>query len=194
MKHRPFPVIPALLLAGATVLTPAAALFGSDTAEPASVAAFSKNGLSTEEIPFSAEDFQVSGDGTLSSIVLTSLPDPAAGILTIGGQSVPEGSEISMAAIDGLRFTPLSSPMLAATAFTFSPIFSDGEVGEDVTVGLYLLSSANGAPVAANLSLTTYKNVEISGTFAGVHAVFKTILYEKSSRGKPFCTSHERKK
>ena len=145
-----------------------AALFGGgDTAAP-SVAAFSKNGPATGDISFSPEDFQVSGDASLSAITISSLPDPGAGVLTIGGQSIPAGSEIAVSALSGLRFTPLATPVLSATSFTFTPAFSDGSVGEDVTVGLYLLSSPNSAPVAENLELTTYKNVEIQGTFAGV--------------------------
>ena len=147
-----------------TLALPAsAALFGGAQEVP-SVAAFSKNGPATGVISFSPDDFRVSGDGNLSSIVLTSLPDPSAGMLTIAGQAIPEGSEVAMSAVSGLRFTPLSAPMLSSTSFTFAPVFAGGQVGEDVTVGLYLLASANSAPVAEALELTTYKNVEATGT------------------------------
>lgn len=144
-----------------------AAIFGS-APENASVAAFSKNGLPSDVIPFSQEDFRVSGDATLTSIVVDALPDPAAGLLTIGGQAVPEGAEVSMAAVNGLRFTPLATPMLSATSFTFTPVFNNGMTGDAVTVGLYLLASSNSAPVAEDLALTTYQNVEVQGTFAAV--------------------------
>lgn len=170
MKQRLFHRTLVLLCAGAlSFVLPAAALFGSgDRPEAVSVAAFSKNGLASQPIAFSTRDFQVNGDTQLSSILVTALPDPSAGLLTIGGQPVPEGSEVALAAIDGLRFTPLSSPMLSATSFSFTPVFAGGLTGEDVTVGLYLLSSPNEAPVAQELSLSTYKNVEVQGTFAGV--------------------------
>lgn len=160
----------ALLCAGTlSFVLPAAALFGgNEKPEAVGVAAFSKNGLTDRPISFSGQDFQVTGDAQLSSIRITSLPDPSAGMLTIGNQAVPQGSEVALSAIDGLRFTPLSSPMLSTTSFSFTPVFAGGLTGEDVTVGLYLLSSANEAPVAENLELCTYKNVEIQGTFAGV--------------------------
>ena len=170
MKQRLLRRSLALLCAGAlSFVLPAAALFvGSGEAEPVGVAAFSKNGLTDRPISFSVQDFQVNGDAQLSSILVTSLPDPSAGMLTIGNQAVPLGSEVALSAIDGLRFTPLSSPMLSATSFTFAPVFAGGLTGEDVTVGLYLLASANESPVAEDLELCTYKNVEIQGTFAGV--------------------------
>ncbi len=170
MKQRLLRRSLALLCAGAlSFVLPAAALFGGNgEAEAVGVAAFSKNGLTDRPISFSVQDFQVNGDAHLSSILVTSLPDPSAGMLTIGNQAVPQGSEVALSAIDGLRFTPLSSPMLSATSFTFTPVFANGLTGEDVTVGLYLLASANEAPVAENLELCTYKNVEIQGTFAGV--------------------------
>ena len=107
-------------------------------------------------------------------------------MLTIGNQPVPQGSEVALSAIDGLRFTPLSTPMLSATSFTFTPVFAGGAIGEDVTVGLYLLASANEAPVAQDLSLCTYKNVEVQGSFAGVDPegdILTFQLISKPARG-----------
>ena len=158
-----------------------AALFGGSQELP-SVAAFSKNGLAPDAISFSPTDFQVSGNADLSSIVLTSLPDPSAGMLTIANQSLPLGSEVAMSAVSGMQFTPLATPMLSATSFTFSPVFSDGTTGDDVTVGLYLLASANTAPVAENLELTTYKNVEITGTFSGVDPEGDLLTFQLVSK------------
>ena len=147
---------------------PASALFGRENIEPTGVTAFSKNGPITGTISFSTDDFQVSGDGSLSSIIVTSLPDPTAGVLTVGGQLVTEGSEIAMSAINGLQFNPLLAPSLTSTSFTFTPVFDRGLMGEAVTVGLFLLQSENAAPVAEALKLCTYKNVEVQGTFAAV--------------------------
>ncbi len=182
-KHRLARRLLALVCAGAMsfALPAASALFGGDS-EPAAVATFSKNGPAAEPITFSPEDFRVTGDGELRSIVLTSLPDPAAGILTIGGQVVPEGSEVAMSAMAGLQFSPLSTPMLSATSFTFAPVFTDGSAGEDVTVGLYLLSAPNEPPVAEELSLCTYKNVEVQGTFAGVDPEGDLLTFQLVSK------------
>ena len=185
MKQRLFRRSLALLCAGVlSFVLPAAALFGGSSGEPeaVSVAAFSKNGLADRAISFSTEDFRINGDAQLNSILVTSLPDPSAGILTIGNQPVPEGSEVALAAIDGLRFTPLSTPMLSATSFSFTPVFAGGLTGEDVTVGLYLLASANEAPVAQDLSLCTYKNVEVQGSFAGVDPEGDLLTFQLISK------------
>ncbi len=185
MKQRVLHRFLALSIAGALsfALPASAALFGAgQEPEALSVAAFSKNGLASDVISFSPEDFRVEGNAALRSIVVTSLPDPSAGMLTIGNQAVPQGSEVAVAALDGLRFTPLATPMLSATSFTFSPLFDNGAAGEDVTVGLYLLASANEAPVAENLSLCTYKNVEIQGTFAGVDPEGDLLTFQLISK------------
>lgn len=167
----------------AFVLPASAALFGNgSTQEAVAVAAFAKSGLSTDIISFSADDFRVSGNARLASILVDSLPDPSAGMLTIGSQPVPQGSEISMSAMNGLRFTPLATPMLSATSFTFTPVFEGGLTGEAVTVGLFLLSSANDAPVAENLSLNTYKNVEIQSAFAGVDPEGDLLTFQLISK------------
>ena len=63
------------------------------------------------------------------------------------------GDVIAMEAVDGLRFTPLAAPAGLEAQFQFTPVFSDGRSGDAVTVELYLLAEANGAPVAENLDL-----------------------------------------
>ncbi len=171
----------ALAVCSALAFTlPAAARFTAPE-EPPAVAAFSKNGPVTGAISFSAEDFRATG-GTLNSIVLTSLPDPAAGVLTMADQLIPEGSEIAMAAVDGLVFSPLATPMLSSTSFSFTPVFADGSQGEDVEVGLFLLSGPNGAPVCADLNLVTYKDVEVQGTFAGVDPEGDLLTFQLVSK------------
>ena len=169
MRHLPFRRVLALVCAGALALAlPAFAARSTPAREAVSVAAFSKNGPVTGAISFSPADFQVSGEAELRSIRLTALPDPAAGVLTMGGQLLPQDSEIAMSAVEGLRFDPLATPMLSTTSFTFTPVFEGGLTGEDVTVGLFLLSSDNHPPVAEDRDLVTYKNVEVQDTFAGV--------------------------
>ena len=173
-----------LILAFSLLL--AAPVYALRDQDPPAVAAFSKNGSLRQGISFSTADFQVTGKTALSSILVDTLPDPNAGLLTVGGQAVPQGSEISMTAVDGLRFTPLASPMLAATDFTFTPVFASGQTGEAVTVGLFLLSSPNSPPVAQDLSLSTYRNVEVRGKLAGVDPegdILTFRLVSKPARG-----------
>lgn len=177
-----------------SALSTASALFGgsSEKNEQITVSAFSKNSPATGIVTFSAEDFVVNGNATLSSILLTSLPDPDVGILTMGQQPIPEGSEIAMSAVSGLTFTPCDSSSTVATDFTFVPVFEQGLMGEAVTVGLFVLSEDNSAPVAENLTLTTYRNVEVQGTFAGVDPEGDLLTFQIVSKpGKGTVTQAE---
>ncbi len=178
-----------LALTGTAVLAlslslPASALlFTQEEAAPA-VASFSKNGPAEEPITFSTADFRVEEGGMLDSIVISRLPDAAAGSLSLGGQSVSEGDQVSMYAVDGLRFTPAAGAQKAS--FSFTPVFDDGSQGPDATVGLYLLAQENGAPVAENLELSTYKNVALTAQLSAVDPEGDLLtfhLLDKPARG-----------
>lgn len=187
--NRKLAALIAALVLTSSVTLPASALFFSRSEEDSAgaVAAFSKNGPVGRAISFSPEDFVVeSGEQTLDSILISTLPDYEAGVLTLGGSELPAGTAISLSALGGLRFQALSNPAVAATSFTFTPIFSDGTAGADVAVGLYLLSGENGVPIAEHLELTTYRNVAVSGRFAAVDPEGELLTFrltEKPARG-----------
>ncbi|SCI64408.1 S-layer homology domain [uncultured Flavonifractor sp.] len=191
MKHRAF-LRRSLPLLSLTVLLltfalPTYALFGiGEEAEAPSVAAFSKNGPAGSAITFSAEDFVVQSGGALDSIVISTLPDQAAGILTLGGQPLNAGDVVAMNAVSGLSFQPLTASAVTSASFTFTPVFSDGTSGSPVEVGLHLLSEANSAPIAENLELCTYKNVAITASFAATDPEGDLLtfqLVDKPARG-----------
>ena len=93
LKHFSLPhgLVPLLALAlVVSMATPASAFFWQKKENtPAGVADFSKNTLAGGSVTFSQEDFRSSD---LSSITLTALPDPKAGVLTVGGQPLPQGA------------------------------------------------------------------------------------------------------
>lgn len=178
----------AVLSLTAAAILPASAFLFQDGREvqPSTVTAFSKNGTAGQIFTFSAEDFAVEGDQALDSILITRLPDLEAGVLTLGGAELPLGCAVSASALNGLRFHPLANPTVPTTSFTFTPYFADGSAGGDVTVGLYLLTAENGAPVAENLELSTYKNVAITGRFAATDPEGDLLtfrLVDKPARG-----------
>ena len=190
MKHnlflrRVFPVV-VLVAVLCTGGLPASAFLLSEEEAAPSVSAFSKNAPVSDQIVFAREDFQVEGGAALEAIILERLPDANAGVLTLGGQLLAEGDRVSMAAVAGLRFEPLAAPTVSVTEFTFTPVFSEGLTGQTVTVNLYLLAAENGAPVAEDLSLSTYKNVAITGQLAAVDPEGDLItfqLLDKPARG-----------
>ena len=185
--RRTLPFALALLLA-ASWFSPARGFFFSQAEDTdATVAAFSKNSLVSQPISFSAEDFQVlsDGDATLTGITVTSVPDAEVGALQVGNELVNTGDTILTAALDGLKFYPVSSDTFS-TCFTFQPIFASGGADEVVTVDLHLLSAENSGPIAENLSLSTYKNVAVDGQFAAVDPEGDLLtfqLVDKPARG-----------
>ena len=192
MKHillrraLPLSLLFALLLSS----TPASALFFGSKTETgeAAVCAFSKNGLIGERIVFSQADFQVTPDSDtiLDAIVITALPASGAGVLTLANQELAVGDEIAMSAVDGLRFLSTTAPEVQTTSFSFTPIFSNGTAGQEVTAQLHLLASANHVPIAENLELDTYKNVAITGRFSAIDPEGDLLTYQlvrKPARG-----------
>ena len=178
----------AIALVLAMSLPVSASVLGSEEFQSAAVAAFSKNGTTSEVFTFSSEDFRVIGDEqvSLDSVILTSLPSSEAGMLMMGSQPLACGDVIALSALDGLRFHPLSSPTVASTSFAFTPVFSSGSAGEPVEVGLYLLTAENNPPVAENLEFTTYKNVAYTGQFSAVDPEGDLLtfqLVDKPARG-----------
>ena len=183
-KHRILSLVFLFTLCLSFVLPTSALLI--DNSGEVSVAAFAKNGTVNDNFIFSPSDFVVSGNAELKSIVIDSLPAAEAGLLKLGKEEVREGDSIAMSAVSGLRFYPLSTPTISNTYFAFTPVFSDGLSGESVSVSLYVLASANSAPIAENLEVETYKNVSVSGQFAAVDPegdILTFRLVSKPARG-----------
>ena len=188
-RHKLLSLMLALTLT-VTVLPTSAYFFGNENeeteAEQACVATFAKNGTPATPITFSSNDFLVIGEKTLDSILITQLPAWEAGVLTLGGNSLTVGDAISRSALSGLQFQPLSSPSTPVTSFSFTPFFSDGTAGEDVTVDLHLLTAENSVPVAEHLSLSTYKNIAVGGRFSAVDPEGDLLTFriiDKPARG-----------
>lgn len=172
----------------AAALPASAAVTSTDNTEPAAIMTFSKNGSITKEITFSTDDFRIIGDKDvfLDSIVLTSLPAREAGSLMLGDELLAAGDVIAVSALNGIRFRPLTSTELQSTSFTFTPVFTTGEEGQNVEVHLYLLSKENSVPTAENMEFTTYKNVAYTGRFSAVDPEGDLItfrLVDKPARG-----------
>ncbi len=189
-RHRLVVLSFALVLVLAMSLPVSAAILTQEEEEEeaVTVSSFSKNSTVTEVISFSKDDFRVLGDGsaTLDSIMISSLPDQEAGLLMIGDSPLACGDIVSISAVEGVRFYPLATPTVASTSFWFTPIFSNGESGEQVNVNLYLLNAENNSPMAENLEFSTYKNVAYTGQFTAIDPEGDLItfqLVDKPARG-----------
>ena len=173
----------ALALAFSLAL-PSSAFFWSKKAETPYVADFAKNGLIGSAISFSPEDFVVKPDGgktVLSGITIDVLPDPGAGRVCIGDQSLELGAYVDATALSGLRFQTAQKPTVTTTQLVFTPSFSPAQEAAQTTVTIYLLDKENNPPVARNMELTTYKNVAVTGYFDAVDSEGDELTFQLTS-------------
>jgi len=181
LKHRLLITL-SLLSLTVSLAAPAAALFSSGNDEKAAVSTFSKNGTVHDIFSFSSNDFITTGNASLSSLVIQTLPASNVGLLKLGNIALQPGDSVSMHAISGLRFFPLSNSVVSETQFSFLPLFSDGSVGDITTVSLHLLTEENSAPIAENVELSTYRNVAVSGQFAAVDPEGDIVTFRLMSK------------
>lgn len=159
------PVIVALLMV-IWSLPSAFAMIGSAISQQSDIPAFSKNAVIGNEISFQDSDFVAADEqnSELEGIVLTSLPDPQAGVLKLGKRTLLTGEAVAVESISSLKFLPATDDVLETT-FNYLPVFKSGASVESITVGIHMLSGENKAPIAENIELTTYKNIAATGTF-----------------------------
>lgn len=162
-----------------SLAVPASAFFWKKKSDTPSVSNVTHNVLIGATLHFTPDDFAVTGNGDdLSSITITALPDRSCGVLSVGSQPLEQGAVIRVTALDGLRFQSMNAPTTESTSFSFTPTFSSGTQGEEVTVDLHLLREENQAPIAENMSLCTYKNVPVTGYFQAVDAEGDPLTFQ----------------
>lgn len=171
------------ILLGIAVLcsltVPASAFFWKKTSDTPSVNNVSHSVLIGGTLQFTPDDFADSGNkDALSSITITSLPDRSCGVLSIGSQPLEQGAVVRATALEGLRFQAMNAPTAESTSFSFTPTFSSGTQGKEITVDLHLLREENQAPIAENMSLCTYKNVPVTGYFQAVDAESDPLTFQ----------------
>lgn len=172
-----------LVLLASTVLPVSALFHHTKQSDVRPVPTFHKQVINGHSVPFSPDDFLSPASGpALSSITITDLPDPSAGLLTVGAQPVTPGTVIERSALAGLRFQsmPLSS-CPEETTFTFRPNRTDGAAGSETPFTLHLLSEPNQAPIAKNMDLSTYKNVALTGWFDAMDMDGDALTFQLTS-------------
>ena len=168
----------AVLLCSLTI--PTSAFFWNKKAKETAPANTAHNVLIGNALSFSSESFRTAADvkDPLAAITITTLPDRACGVLSIGSQPVAQGALIRVSALDALRFQAMNAPTAEKTSFSFTPIFSSGTQGEEQSLTIHLLREHNQAPIAENLPLSTYKNVPVTGFFQAVDAEGDPLTFQ----------------
>lgn len=108
----------------------------------------------------STEDFSPSGFGAnVSEIVIETLPYDRYGLLLLDGNVVQVQESIPKESFGNLSFESKST--IGVTEFQYTPLFTDGKSGETVTMEIWVIDVPNTAPIAKDMDLFTYKNIEI---------------------------------
>ncbi len=149
---------------------PARALFFREGSDSTAVQTFAKSAAPGDIVTFSLEDFEsrVTGTQQLESIVLSRLPEEAAGVLRLAGRELAHGESISAESLSALSFAPAAEGDVH-TSFSFIPVFSrTGATGDSVNVALNLSAEENTAPIARDLSVETYPDLPLCGAFSAL--------------------------
>lgn len=167
----------AILLCSASI--PASAFFWNKKAET-STDHITRNVPYGGTLAFSHDDFPPSSQPSdpLSAITITTLPNRSCGILSVGTQPLEQGEVVRLSALNGLRFQAMNAPTADKTTFSYTPSFASGTQGKEVTVELFLLREQNQAPISENLSLSTYKNIPVTGYFQAVDAEGDPLTFQ----------------
>lgn len=140
---------------------PAAAESAAGTVKP-----FAKHGMPGAQIIFTESDFTTNqiGDGKLTGILITGIPAETVGSLRLDDTAVTAGTVISSKQLSSLCFVPANESEQTAR-IDFVPVFrcKSGEMhGEASRIVLSLTQTHNFAPSAANLTISTYRNLPVA--------------------------------
>ena len=110
---------------------------------------------------FTSQDFSQSEDPLLG-ICITDLPQANAGTVMLGSRILQEGDILTADQVAQMTFSPLLTEEDTSAQITYLPIYQN-RVERSATMTLSIRGKKDEAPVAANSSIETYKNVPNEG-------------------------------
>lgn len=116
-----------------------------------------KQGIIGTSIPFSIEDFW--DNEKLESITMLTLPQDYFGILMLDNQPVQAQQVVPIYSLNGLQFQSKST--IGKAEFQYIPNYFDGTTGNKCVMTFEIVDKPNMSPVAVDMELFTYKNIEI---------------------------------
>ena len=112
------------------------------------------------EYCFSTEDF-LNAPSPADGVYLRSLPDETLGVLRLGSRTLRSGDVLPAEDLNSVVFSPAGA-CDARACVSYSPIWGD-KLGEDAVLTVRLRSGENQPPVARDVRLETYRNLEKAG-------------------------------
>ena len=110
---------------------------------------------------FQSAEFQTGASDDLTGICVTGVPQGSLGTVQLGSRVICPGDILTTGQLDAMTFHPTSSGG-QETQLTYLPIYGNRVEGEAVMT-ISIRSKENQPPVAENVSLETYKNLELTG-------------------------------
>ena len=161
MKRKILSLLFILVILASLLLIPTAAERISDGAAHFSEdATLIKSGYIGQTLSFREKDFeQALGTTKLSSITVTSLPEPGEGTLLLSSSRVSVGDSIPAAALDLLKFAP-ATKTVTESKFTFTAGSVAG--GTEILCRIRLVDKKNAAPTTAEATLSVMTQSDIS--------------------------------
>lgn len=108
---------------------------------------------------FSAGDF--SGENTVVGICLTEVPQKE-GAIQLGNRILRPGDILTAEQVSQMTFTPVNTESDQSVQVSYLPIYED-YVAESTTMTIAIRGKEDKAPVAEDMALETYKNLENTG-------------------------------
>ena len=112
------------------------------------------------EYCFRTEDF-LNAPSPADGVYLRAVPDEALGALRLGARTLRSGDILPAEDLDAVVFSPAAA-CDAQACVSYSPIWGD-TLGEDAVLTVRLRSGKNQPPVARDVQLETYRDLEKAG-------------------------------
>ena len=123
---------------------------------------FAAESVGGAEYCFRTEDFLTS-PSPADGVYLRSVPDEALGALRLGSRALRSGDVLPAEELDSVVFVPARACDDQACV-SYSPIWGD-TLGEDAVLTVRMRSGENQAPIARDVRLETYRDLEKAGRF-----------------------------
>lgn len=124
---------------------------------------------------FTSQDFSQSED-PLMGICITELPQAHTGTVLLGSRILQEGDILTADQVAQMTFSPLNTETDVQAQITYLPIY-ENRVERSATMTLSIRGKKDEAPVAADSSIETYKNIPNEGVLKVSDPEGKTLTY-----------------
>jgi hypothetical protein len=141
-------------------------------------------GIAGYSLRFHADDFFDCLDADMESlrgIMVIELPE--YGILSYAGRALMENEAVTADTLYSLRYLPDEIRDIS-TGFTVLPVYADGTVSAPLPVSITLVMQENHAPVARDVSVTTYRNAAVTGQFCAEDPEGDALVFRVTSKAK----------